>query len=166
MPVLMPYDSIGSTKYVDFDTIRPTWPTDAAKCHVSHVVADTGAWEQKTAQALEDTALLPHVLRYVKNHNVGFSIPYSLNGQNHNYWPDFIVCLDDGRGKDDPLNLILEVTGESKKDKEAKTATAANLWVPAVNNHGGLGRWAFLEIRDPWNVGNTVKKYLEDGRHA
>jgi type III restriction enzyme len=44
------------------------------------------------------------------------------------------------------LNLIIEVTGERKKDKEAKTTTAHTLWVPAVNNHGGFGRWAFLEM--------------------
>jgi hypothetical protein len=43
------------------------------------------------------------------------------------------------------------VTGERKKDKEAKTATARTLWVPAVNNHGGLGRWAFLEMTDPYD---------------
>ena len=69
----------------------------------------------------------------------------------HQYFPDFIVRIDDGRGKEDPLNLILEVTGERKKDKEAKTATARTLWVPAVNNHGGFGRWAFLEVTDPYD---------------
>ena len=47
------------------------------------------------------------------------------------------------------MNLILEVTGEKQKDKAAKVATARTLWVPAVNNHGGFGRWAFLEIADP-----------------
>jgi len=47
--------------------------------------------------------------------------------------------------------FILEVTGERKKEKEAKTATARTLWVPAVNNHGGFGRWAFLEISDPYD---------------
>jgi len=41
------------------------------------------------------------------------------------------------------------VTGERKKEKEAKTATARTLWMPAVNNHGGFGRWAFAEITDP-----------------
>jgi type III restriction enzyme len=45
---------------------------------------------------------------------------------------------------------ILEVTGERKRDKEAKTATARTLWVPAVNHHGGL-RWAFLEVSDPYD---------------
>jgi hypothetical protein len=24
-----------------------------------------------------------------------------------------------------------------------------NLWVPAINNHGGFERWAFIEITDP-----------------
>jgi hypothetical protein len=44
---------------------------------------------------------------------------------------------------------VIEVTGEQKKDKEAKVSTAATLWTPAVNNHGGFGRWAFLEITGP-----------------
>ena len=43
------------------------------------------------------------------------------------------------------------MTGERKKEKEAKTATARTLWMPAVNNHGGFGRWAFLEITDPYD---------------
>ncbi|MFO7633469.1 MAG: hypothetical protein R6W76_13070 [Caldilinea sp.] len=39
-------------------------------------------------------------------------------------------------------------------------STAATLWAPAVNNHGGFGRWAFLEITDPWNAQNLVHAYL------
>ena len=39
---------------MDFDTTRPTYEIDPKKCHISHVVADTGSWEQKMAQALED----------------------------------------------------------------------------------------------------------------
>ena len=103
------------------------------------------------AQTLED---MPEVVRYVKNQNLGFTIPYTLNGEEQNYIPDFIACIDDGRGPDDLLNLIVEVTGEKKKDKEAKVATARTLWVPAVNNHGGFGRWALVEIDDPWNAKN------------
>lgn len=70
--------------------------------------------------------------------------------------PDFIVRLDDGHGPDDPLNLIVEVTGEKDKDKEAKTATAQNLWVPAVNNAGTWGRWAFVEVDDPWDATGSI----------
>ena len=55
------------------------------------------------------------------------------------------------------VNLILEVTGEKKKDKAAKVATARSLWIPAVNHHGGFGRWTFIEISDPWDAQNTIK---------
>ena len=157
-PILRPYDTIGSTRDVDFDTTRPVFATRADKCHVSHVVADTDSWEQKMAQTLED---MPEVIRYVKNHNLSFTIPYTLNGEEKNYIPDFIACIDDGHGPDDLLNLIVEVTGEKKKDKAAKVATARTLWVPAINNHGGYGRWGFIEIADPWDSQNLIRGFLK-----
>ncbi len=156
-PILRPYDTVGSTQYVDFDTTRPVFATRADRCHVSHVVADTGSWEQKLAETLE---AMPEVIRYVKNQNLGFMIPYTLNGEERNYIPDFIACIDDGRGRDDLLNLIVEVTGEQKKDKAAKVATAYTLWAPAVNNHGSFGRWAFLEVADPWNAQSLIRGFL------
>lgn len=152
MPILRPFDTIGSTRYVDFDTIRSTYRTRENKCHVNDVVLHSG-WEGKMAQTLED---IDEVICYVKNQSLGFTIPYTINGEEHNYIPDFIVRLDDGRSKEDPLNLLVEVTGEKKKDKEFKVSTTKNLWVPAVNNHGGFGRWAFLEITDPWNAKSEI----------
>jgi type III restriction enzyme len=156
-PILEPYNTVGSTRHVDFNTTRPTYATDARFCHVSHVVADTESWEQKMAQALEELGEEGILVSYVKNQQLGFYIPYTLAGDEHNYMPDFIAKFDDGRGKDDPLNLIIEVSGQRDKDKEAKVATAKNLWVPAVNNQGDFGRWAFLEISDPWDAKNTIK---------
>ena len=86
-PILRPYDVLGSTRYVDFDTTKAVYPTAPDKCHVSHVVADTGSWEQKMAQALEE---MPEVARYVKNQSLGFTIPYTLNGEEKQY--HFIAC--------------------------------------------------------------------------
>ena len=168
-PILRPYDTIGSTRYVDFDTTRPVYATKAEKCHISHVVADTDSWEQKMAEALED---MPEVIRYVKNHNLSFTIPYTLNGEEKNYIPDFIAVIQlpsssgrgsGGEGESNLLNLIVEVTGEKKKDKAAKVATARTLWVPAINNHGGFGCWAFLEIDDPWDAKNIIRASLQKG---
>ncbi len=189
-PILRPYDTLGSTRYVDFDTTRPVYATRADKCHISHVVADTGSWEQKMAQVLEE---MDEVICYAKNTNLGFAIPYTINGEEHAYIPDYIVRIKTptpalpangeganlyprGGGAYFPftggqeggyLNLILEVSGEPRKDKAAKVATARTLWVPAVNNHGGLGRWAFVEIADPWDAGNTIRAslrgYVADG---
>ena len=159
-PILRPYDTVGSTRYVDFDTARAVFTTRPDKCHVSHVVADTESWEQKLAQTLED---MPEVFSYVKNQNLGFTIPYTLNGEEHNYYPDFIVRIQDTSptGPIDLLNLILECTGQKKKDKEAKVTTAQTLWVPAVNNHCEFGRWAFLEIRDPWDAQTEIRQRLK-----
>jgi type III restriction enzyme len=60
------------------------------------------------------------------------------------------------------LNLIIEVTGEKNKDKEAKVAIARLLWIPSVNNHDGFARWAFMKIRDPWNAKNEIRNMLSD----
>jgi type III restriction enzyme len=161
MPILQPYNTIGSTRYVDFDTTRPVYVTDARFCHVSHVVADTESWEQKMAQAIEELGEEGLVVSYVKNHNLSFFIPYTINGEEHNYIPDYIVRMSNGKGTTDALNLIIEVTGEKDRDKAAKVSTARNLWVPAINNHGGFGRWAFLEIADPWDAKNTIKEAMK-----
>ncbi len=158
MPILYPFDTIGSTRNVDFDTIRPTYRTREDKCHVSDVVLHSG-WEGKMAQTLED---MEEVLLYVKNQNLGFTIPYILDSEEHNYIPDFIVKINNGHGKENPLNLIIEVTGEKKKDKEIKVATAKTLWIPAVNNHGEFGRWAFIEILDPWNAKKDISAFLQE----
>jgi len=154
-PILRLHNTVGSTKYVEFTTTKPVYETKPDKCHISHVVADTGSWEQKMAQTLEDMDDV--VISYVKNYYLSFNIPYTINGEEKNYLPDFIARIDDGHGKDDLLNLIIEVTGEKKKDKAAKVATAKTQWVPAINNHGGFGRWAFIEIDDPWDAMNLIR---------
>jgi len=156
-PILRPYDTVGSTRYVDFNTTRDVYVTRPDKCHVNYVVADTASWEQKAASALEE---MDEVIAYVKNDHLGFAIPYTLAGEERDYVPDFIVQLDDGRGRQDPLKLILEISGERRQDKAVKTETARSLWVPAVMNHGGFGRWGFVEITDPWDMKNRIRGAL------
>jgi type III restriction enzyme len=158
--VLRPYDSEGSTRYVDFNTVKTTYVTNE-KCHLSHVVEDS-SWETKMAEVLED---MDEVVRYVKNQKLGFTIPYSLDGVQRTYYPDFIAVID--QGTEEPLNLVIEVTGEQDRDKDQKGRAARDLWLPAVNGHGGLGRWDFIEVLDPWDARNTIRahiKGIEDGR--
>jgi type III restriction enzyme len=145
-PLLRTGEPEGSTRYVGFDTAKTVFATSAAKCHVSHVAEDSG-WESKLAQTLES---MDEVHSYVKNQGLQFTIPYSLNGDEKQYFPDFIVRVGD-------LNLIVEVTGEGRKDKAAKVAAARNLWIPAINNHGGFGRWGFVEVTDPWDALATIR---------
>ena len=109
----------------------PSMPTDPDKCHVSHVVCDTESWEQKMAQTLED---MPEVVRYVKNQNLGFCIPYTFNGDEHRYIPDFIVRVRPRSMPDsEPLQphhrgLRPGQEGEGRQGRDRSLA----LWVPAV----------------------------------
>ncbi|MGD0817778.1 MAG: DEAD/DEAH box helicase family protein [Methanomassiliicoccales archaeon] len=162
-PIIQSFDSVGSTKEVNFDTRKDTYRTLPEKCHVSHVVADTTSWEQKAAQSLES---MDEVIKYVKNDHLGFEIPYSFLGRERKYLPDFIVATDDGHGRSDPLNLILEITGEKKPEKEDKSFTARNLWVPSVNNTRTYGRWDFIEITDPWNLKANVREFISSRKGA
>ncbi len=156
LPILRPFDTLGSSRYVDFDTARDVYRTRPDKCHISHVVLDSG-WEAKLAETLEE---MDEVVCYAKNFQLGFTIPYTLDGQEHSYIPDYLINVDDGHGPENLLHLILEVSGEAKKEKAAKVSTARTLWVPAINNHGGFGRWAFIEIVDPWDAKNTIRAFL------
>lgn len=145
----------GSTQSVAFETTKPVWSTHPEKCHLSHVVADTESWEQKAAAALEQ---MDEVHAYVKNHNLGFTIPYLTHTlEKRHYVPDFIIRIQDR--DDDVVNLILEVSGIEREDKRQKVDTTKNLWVPAVNNHGEFGKWAFLEIPDPWDIQKSIRAF-------
>jgi type III restriction enzyme len=148
-------DRIGTTAGVAYDTVKTVFATDPAKCHLNFVPEDSG-WETIVVERLQR---MDEVRAYVKNQNLGFRIPYTFEGRPGNYYPDLIVKLDDGRGPEDLLHLILEVSGEKKKEKEAKVQTAKTLWVPAVNNEGAFGRWAFLEID-----GSTLHKAMQEVR--
>jgi len=154
LPSLRPYEPIGSTDDVRFETTKVCYTT--TKSHLNLVVQDSG-WESKLAEVLES---IPEVVAYAKNQGLNFKIPYTYEGRAGNYVPDFLIRLRDAgsTGPDDLLTLVLEVSGEARKDKQAKVATAETLWIPAVNNWGGLGRWAFLEVTDPWDAGTLIRE--------
>jgi type III restriction enzyme len=155
-PALHPFEPTSSTRFVSFDTRRPTYRT-GERCHVSHVVCDTGSWEQKLARSLEE---MDEVRFYVKNEHLGFAIPYTFDGEEHNYFPDFIARVDDGNGPEDLLNLIIEVSGAGRRDKAAKVATTRTMWLPAVNGTGAFGRWDYVEVRDPWEAKSFIRKHV------
>jgi type III restriction enzyme len=152
LPILRPYDQTGSTRFVDFSTTRAVYTT--TKSHLNYLVLDSN-WEAKLGEVLDH---MDEVLAYVKNQGLGLRIPYAYDGQSANYLPDLLVRIHDGRP--DPLNLLIEVTGERKKDKAAKVDTARTMWVPAVNNDGRFGRWAFLEVTDPWDAANLIRAHI------
>jgi len=125
------------------------------KSHLSHVVPHSG-WEANVAANLEE---MDEVLRYVKNDHLDFNIPYVIDGIQKSYVTDFIVVIDDG-GRDGPLNLIIEVSGEERRDKKIKVATTREKWLPAINALDDYGRWDLLEIDDPAYIATQIRNHL------
>ena len=159
LPVLRPYDEIGSTDAVWFETTKTCY--DTTKSHVNRVAQDSG-WETELAAKLEE---MDEVVSYVKNQQLNLKIPYSYEGRAANYVPDFLIRLRDATstGGGDLLTLVLEVSGEAKKEKQAKVAAAQDLWVPAVNAWGRLGRWAFLEVTHLENAADLIRERFVRG---
>lgn len=63
------------------------------------------------------------------------------------------MLVDDGRGGDDLLRLIVEIKGYRGEDAKEKKATMENYWVPGINNGGQYGRWDFAEFTDVYDIG-------------
>ena len=156
--VLDPYNPSGSTRQVRFNTSKRTrWQTDASRCHVNWVVCDSD-WEAEFCRIAEGHT---QVHAYVKNQGLGFEVPYLRGAEPHRYIPDFIVLVDDGRGDDDLLHLIVEIKGYRGEDAKEKKSTMDTYWVPGVNNLGSYGRWAFAEFTDVWAMQDEFEAELE-----
>ena len=152
--VLDPYNPSGSTARVNFHTAKTSrYETDAGRCHVNWAILDSD-WEAELCRVVERH---PQVVAWVKNHNLGFEVPYRIGAQPRTYLPDFIVLLDDGHGEDDLLHLVVEVKGYRGEDARDKKAAMETCWVPGVNRHGGYGRWAFAELRDVYTMRDDLE---------
>ena len=169
--VVAPYNPLGSTRNVNFTTgVRNSRPvggqffrvvidTSRDKSHVNRAVCDNN-WEAAFCRIIDNH---PKVISYVKNHGLGLEVPYLMGSTPRTYVPDFIVRVDDGKGPDDPLNLIAEVKGYRGEDAVAKANTMASYWVPAVNNLGSYGRWAFHEFKSVDQMASELEAVINNG---
>lgn len=156
--VLEAYNPTGSTMSVSFNTSKTErWETQADKCHVNWVILDSD-WEAEFCRVAEAH---PQVKAYVKNHSMGFEVPYRYASEMRKYRPDFIVRVDDGHGDDDLLNLVVEIKGYRREDAKEKKNTMDVYWVPGVNNLGTYGRWAFAEFTDVFEMQDDFAQKVE-----
>ena len=76
--VLDPYNPVGSTVHVNFNTTKTSrWQTDAHRCHINWVILDSD-WEAEFCRVAESH---PRVKAYVKNHNLGLEVPYRYGSE-------------------------------------------------------------------------------------
>ncbi len=155
-PVFNYYNKFSSTKYVNGNTVKEVYPTE--KSHVNYVVMDSD-WEGICAKTLEE---IETVECYVKNQFLGFAIPYTKDGKDHQYFTDFIARV---KGKDGRMkNLMIEISGMSK-DKAEKKWFVENRWIPAVNalkDKYEYPEWHFIEIaNDIRNIKNQLIEKIQ-----
>jgi len=158
--VLDPYNPTGSTAHVNFNTSKTErWETNGPppKCQLNWVILDSD-WEAEFCRVAE---VHPRVKAYVKNHNLGLEVPYRYGSEMRQYRPDFIVLVDDGRGDDDLLHLVVEIKGYRREDAKEKKSTMDVYWVPGVNKLVTYGRWAFAEFTDVWQMQTDFAKKVE-----
>jgi type III restriction enzyme len=157
--IVDPYNPVGSTRHVRFNTSKALrWKSSPDRCHINWVVLDS-EWEGEFCRVAESH---PKVLAYVKNQNLGFEVPYRWGSQTKTYLPDFIVLVDDGKGREDPLRLVVEVKGYRREDAKIKKSTMDTYWIPGVNHLGQYGRWAFAEFRDVFQMEADFEQKLEN----
>ena len=147
--LLDPYNPTGSTIHVRFTTAKRTcWRTSPGRCHINQVVYDS-EWEAEFCRVAEAHT---RVRAYVKNHGLGFEVPYRFQGERRMYWPDFILLVEDGHGEEDLLHLVVEIKGYRQEDAKEKKNTMTTYWLPAVNRLADYGRWDFAEFCDAYEM--------------
>ncbi len=156
--VLDPYNPAGSTSHVRFTTSKKTrWKTQPSRCHVNWAICDSD-WEVEFCRIAEAH---PRVRAYVKNQGLGLEVPYRSGSAARTYIPDFILLVNDGRGIDDPLHLIVEIKGYRGEDAKDKKMTMENCWVPGVNRLDTYGHWAFAEFSDPYEMEKDLSESVK-----
>jgi uncharacterized protein YaaQ len=138
LPIFEQHRGPGSTAEVSFWTSKDV--RDVEKSHVNYVVADTKVWEQSAAYFIDTSKF---VAAFVKNQGLGFAIPYTHDGKDHDYVPDFIIRLN----TEDERYLVLETKGYDELS-DVKAA-AAERWVKAVTAAGSFGKWLYVIVRQP-----------------
>ena len=150
------YNPTGSTLHVNFTTSKSIrWKTKDSLCHVNWAVCDSD-WEVQFCSIVEQNS---KVRTYVKNEGLGFEVPYLYGSTPRRYLPDFIVHVDDGR--EDLLNLVVEIKGYRGEDAKDKANTIRTYWVPGVNNLGTYGRWAFAEFTAVFEIEAEFNKLID-----
>ena len=67
--------------------------------------------------------------------------------------------------KGEKVHLIIEISGFSDDrtgHKDAKRHYTLDYWLPAANNLGQYGRWAFVEVSDIDNIKRTLIHKLQE----
>ena len=118
------------------------------KSHINLAVYDS-TWEMGTGQELERNK---NVISWARNDHLGFVIRYMYKGVLHEYWPDFLIRLDND------VMLVLEIKGKDDDQNRTKRKYLAE-WVDVVNQDGRYGTWVWDVAFHPAEVRGIITKH-------
>jgi type III restriction enzyme len=91
-------------------------------------------WEAEFCRVAEAH---PRVRAYVKNHNLGFEVPYRYGSEMRRYRPPRLHRAGRRRPRrGGPAEPHVEIKGYRGEDAKEKKTTMDTYWVPGVNNLG------------------------------
>ena len=109
---------------------------DGKKAHTNKVPCHTEL-EKKFADFLDNAR---DVTRYLKNERFGFSVTYYESGRPRQFFPDFIVAVQETDGTE--TMWLAETKGEMRSNVTLKNAPA-DLWCQKISKTN-YGRWRYL----------------------
>lgn len=134
---------LSSPEYLDTENVRSfLWPGPVAagrRCHTNKVPCHNPL-EVRFADFLD---ACKNVSRYVKNERFGFSVTYYENNRPRQYYPDFVVAVQEGAGKE--VNWVVETKGEIRGNTMVKRE-AAQLWCQKMSATQ-FGVWRHLLVQ-------------------
>ena len=152
------------TSRVDYETtLEHIHPTERSE--LSHAACHSNNPELVVAKLLDQDH---RVERWVRNFQLGWSIPYHMEGAWRRYEPDFIVRLKDG------TNLIIECKGVMDDKAEATERWTVEHWIPAIAGTtelpDDLRTWSYRIVRTSQTVGHDLHQAIssvqtENGDH-
>ena len=143
------------------DTSRVDYETTLEHIHetvrseLSHAACHSNNPELMVARLLDKD---PRVERWVRNFQLGWSIPYHMEGAWRRYEPDFVTRLNDG------TNLIIECKGIVDDKAEATEQWTLDHWIPAIAGTtelpDDLRRWSYRVIRHSKTVARDLHQAI------
>lgn len=145
--IMHPTKPKGSTSDMRlWHTKKPTGP--ALKSHINLAVYDS-TWEMDVGNELDQNE---QVVSWVKNSKIGFAIKYRYEGVLHDYYPDFLIRLQNN------INLVLEIKGRDD-DQNREKRRYLDEWINVVNEDGNYGTWVWDVAFSPFNVQAIINKH-------
>ncbi len=135
-------------------------PTEHPKKSHMNLAPHDSDWELGAEQEMDRNK---NVISWAKNDHIGFGIKYVYNGVVHDYWPDFLIRLENG------VMLVLEIKGKDSEQNRTKRRFLKD-WTEAVNEDGNYGTWTWDVAFHPSEVrgiiGSHAKTVVSAREHA